>query len=120
VTKLRHAGADKVISPTQISGHQMAMAMIKPAAVELVNTLFTSRNVEIQLEEVLIDEDSSLAHKAIIDTFDRQICNVIVIAIIRDEEIIMNPRSHDIVLPGDNLVLFGSRQDLEKVEFKNL
>jgi voltage-gated potassium channel len=114
--KLRHAGADKVISPTQIGGYQMAMAMLKPAAVDLVNTLFTSRNLEIQIEEVLITEDSPLANRPIHDSFDRKISNVIVVAIIRGERVMMNPHGHDLILAGDTLVLIGSRQDLEKME----
>ncbi|PKM76230.1 MAG: hypothetical protein CVU90_13365 [Firmicutes bacterium HGW-Firmicutes-15] len=116
VGKLRHAGADKVISPTQIGGHQMAMAMLKPATVELVDTLFSSRNLEIQLEEVIITEQSPLLYKEIKDIFNRQVSNVIVVAIIRGDGVLMNPHGHDIVLPGDTLVLIGSRQDLEKLE----
>jgi len=116
IAKLRHAGADKIISPTQIGGHQMAMSMLKPAAVDLVDTLFTSRNLEIQLEEVLITEDSSLANRAIHESFDRHVSNVIVVAIIRSERVMMNPHGHDLILPGDILVLIGSRQDLEKME----
>lgn len=116
VAKLRHAGANKVISPTQIGGHQMAMAMLKPAMVELLDTLFTSRNLEIQLEEVLITEHSPLAHNEIKNIFDRRMTNVMVVAIIRDGRMVMNPHGEDIILPGDTLVLFGSRQDLEKME----
>jgi len=116
VAKLRHAGADKVISPTQIGGRQMAMSMLKPATVDLMDTLFTSSNVEIQLEEVVIGEHSSLANKAIHDSFDRQRSNVIVVGIIRGPQVTMNPHGHDIVLPGDTLVLIGSRHDLESLE----
>ena len=116
VAKLRHAGADKVISPTQLGGRQMAMSMLKPASVDLVETLFTSRNLEIQLEEVVISERSSMAHQAIKDLFDRQVSNVIVVAIIRSEQVIMNPHGHDHVLPGDTLIFIGSRQDLERME----
>lgn len=116
VAKLRHAGADKVISPTQIGGRQMAMSMLKPAAVDLVETLFTTRNVEIQLEEIMITEDSSMANQLISNLFKRQISNIIVVAIIRDEQVIMNPHGHDYILPGDTLIIIGSRQDLEKME----
>jgi len=116
VAKLHHAGANKVISPTQIGGHQMAMAMLKPAMVELVDTLFTSRNLEIQLEEVLITEHSPLANNEIKNIFDRRMTNVMVVAIIRDGRAVMNPHGDDTILPGDTLVLFGSRQDLEKME----
>lgn len=116
VAKLRHAGADKVISPTQLGGRQMAMSMLKPASVDLVETLFTSRSLEIQLEEVMITEQSSMAHRAIKNLFNRQISNVIVVAIIRDDEVIMNPHGHDYILPGDTLIFIGSRQDLERME----
>lgn len=119
LAKLRHAGADKVISPTQIGGHQMAMAMLKPATVELIDTLFTSRNLEIQLEEVVINENSTLLHKEIKRVFNRHVNNVIVVAIIRDEGVIMNPRGYDEILAGDTLVILGSRQDLEKMEASN-
>jgi len=116
VAKLRHAGADKVISPTQIGGRQMAMSMLKPATVDLVETLFTSRSLEIQLEEVVITEHSSLANRFIKDLFKRQISNIIVVAIIRGEQVIMNPHGHDQILPGDTLIIIGSRQDLERME----
>lgn len=42
VKKLHQAGADKVISPTQIGGFQMAMSMLKPITVDMVETLYTS------------------------------------------------------------------------------
>jgi voltage-gated potassium channel len=120
VVKLQHAGADKVISPTQIGGRQMAMSILKPAMVDLVDTLFTSSNLEIQLEEVVIHEKSILANKAIHESFDRRFSNVMVVGIIRAEKVIMNPHGHDMVLSGDTLVLIGSRQDLEKMETSSL
>ena len=118
VAKLHQAGADKVISPTQSGGHQMAMAMIKPAAVEMVNTLFLSRHLEIQLEEVEISPNSLLANKLIMEAFDREVNNVVIVAIIRNEGVIMNPRGRDSILPGDTLVLIGSRQDLDSIDSK--
>ncbi|MEQ8200585.1 MAG: NAD-binding protein [Syntrophomonadaceae bacterium] len=118
VAKLHQAGADKVISPTQSGGHQMAMAMIKPAAVEMVNTLFLSKHLEIQLEEVEISEYSLLANRPINTAFDREKNNVVIVAIIRNEEVIMNPRGKDVILPGDTLVLIGSRHDLEVIDSK--
>jgi len=116
VGKLKNAGADKVISPTQIGGRQMAMAMVKPRAVELVETLFTTRNLELQLEEIVISAESRLANREIKDIFDRKVSNVIIVAIIRSEEVIMNPHGHDQIKPGDTLVIIGSRNDMEKME----
>jgi voltage-gated potassium channel len=60
VEKLRRAGANKVIAPAQIGGHQLAMAILKPAMIEMVDTLFSSRQMELQLEEVLINSEYPL------------------------------------------------------------
>lgn len=114
--KMRRAGADKVISPAQIGGFQMAMSILKPATVDLVDTLFTSRELQLQLEEVLVAESSSIAHQEIRQVFNREHNNIIVVSIIRDNHASLNPRGKDLILPGDTLVLIGNREDLEKME----
>lgn len=120
VEKLQRAGADKVVAPTEISGHHMAMAMLKPVSVDLVDTLFTTNNVEFQLEEVLITGHSNLAHKQIKHVFKRELTNVIIVAIIRDGQVIMNPRGAETMLPCDTLIMLGSRRDLEIIEKSTL
>lgn len=115
--KLRHAGADKIISPNHIGGHRMAMAILKPTAIELIDTLFAPHNLEIQLEEVRVTDKSPTAHRQIQDVFDRRIANVIVVAIIRKGNAIMNPSSEETLLPDDVLVLIGSSVELEKLKF---
>lgn len=114
--KMRRAGADKIISPAQIGGYQMAMSILKPATVDLVNTLFTSRDLQLQLEEVLIEEASPAANKEIRQIFNREHNNIIVVSIIRKDDIKLNPRGKDVILPGDILVLIGNREDLERME----
>lgn len=116
VDKLQRAGADKVVAPTEISGHHMAMAILKPVSVDLVDTLITANNVEFQLEEVLITDHSNLAHKQIKEVFKRDLANVIIVAIIRDGQIIMSPRGAETILPCDTLIMLGSRRDLEITE----
>ncbi len=116
VEKLRRAGADKVISPTQIGGHQMAMSMLKPVTVDLVDTLFTIPNKELQLEELLIAETSPLVNQDIKSIFGREEVEMRVIAIIRDNEVRMNIHGYDKVLIGDTLILLGSRTALEQLE----
>ena len=115
VVKLRHAGADKIISPNQIGGHRMAMAMLKPIAIEFIDTLFAPHNVEIQLEELLITEHSPLANRPLQSFFNRNACNLIVVAALRDGNVKMNPRGEDIALPGDMLVLIGSGAEMDKM-----
>jgi voltage-gated potassium channel len=116
VAKLRHAGADKIISPDQIGGHRMAMAILKPSAVELMETLFAPHNLEIQLEEVLIAEHSPMARKPVKGYFGQGVSDVMLVAIIRESGAKMNPESDETIMPGDVLVLIGSSKDLQKME----
>lgn len=116
IEKLRRAGANKIISPALISGHRMAMAMLKPVSVDLVDTLFTANNMQFQLEEVVITDKSLIANKKIKEVFKRDYTNVIVVAIIRNNNMDMNPKGDHIILPGDTVIMLGSRQDLEKME----
>ncbi|WP_054692959.1 potassium channel family protein [Syntrophomonas palmitatica] len=115
IQKLLRAGADKVISPTQIGGYQLAMAMVKPVTVDMVDTLFTSSNQQLQLEEMHITSSSSLVDHPIRSAFgnDRK---VTIIAIIRANEVLMNIRGDDHIRAGDTLILVGPRSELEKIE----
>jgi len=116
VAKLRHAGADKIISPNQIGGHRMAMAMLKPAAIELLDTLFAPHKLEIQLEELLVNDKSPMAHKPVKDFFGDGASDVMLVAIIRASGAKMNPSGDEIILPEDVLVLIGSNKELKMIE----
>ncbi|MEA5097837.1 MAG: potassium channel protein [Burkholderiaceae bacterium] len=118
VVKLRHAGADKIISPNQLGGHRMAMAMLKPTAIEFIDTLFAPHRLEIQLEELLVTEKSPLANRPLDTLFDRETCDLIVVAIIREGGVKMNPPRDHIVQPGDVLVLIGSDAEMAKMAAK--
>jgi len=115
IKKLIQAGADKVISPTQIGGFQLAMAIIKPVTVEMVDTLFTSNNQQLQMEEMIIAPTSPLANAMIKNAFTAD-KKARIIAIIRKGEVMMNIHGNDHILAGDTLILVGARHDLEKIE----
>ncbi len=116
VAKLRHAGADKIISPDQIGGYRMAMAILKPTAIELMETLFAPHKLEIQLEEMLITKQSPMARKPVKDYFGKGMSDAMLVAIIRESGAKMNPDDDEMILPDDVLVLIGSSKDLKKIE----
>jgi voltage-gated potassium channel len=119
VAKLRHAGADKIISPDQIGGHRMAMAILKPSAIELMDTLFAPHNVDIQMEEVLVRENAALAHRQVMTFFGSGVSAVMLVSIIRQGQVKMNPSASETILPNDVLVLIGSVDELKKIEQHN-
>jgi len=115
IKKLLRAGADKVIAPTLIAGSQMARAMLKPLTVGLIDTLYTSTNEHINIEEFFITLGSALIGKDIVTLLSNQ-NKVAIIAIIRDSEFMINVRGNTIIHEGDTLVLIGSREYLDKLE----
>ncbi|MEN6348247.1 MAG: potassium channel protein [Syntrophomonas sp.] len=116
VQKLRRAGADKVIAPTQVGGFQLATAILKPTTVDMVENLFTGSNLQFQLEEIVITPTSPLANQQVKHALANRPIQVTIIAVIRNNDVIMNVRGSDIILPGDTLILVGSKAALEEIE----
>ena len=118
VAKLRHAGADKIVSTDKIGGHRMAMSILKPQAVELLDTLVAPNQLEIQIEELRVTENSSLVDQPLGAFFTRNEGDLIVVALIRDSEVKMHPGPDHIVQVDDVLVLIGSSDQMDGVADK--
>ena len=59
--KLERAGADRVVSPYQIGGLQLAQTALRPAVVDFVQLATSSDNLELNMEQVQIGEGAPLA-----------------------------------------------------------
>ena len=64
-SKLMKAGADRVINPERIGGTRMALSILKPAAVEYMDRIFTSDNENFRIEELFLTEGTKMAGKTI-------------------------------------------------------
>lgn len=121
IEKLKRAGADKVVAPALLSGQHMANAMLKPVSVELVETLFSNRHLEIQMEELRIQKGSPVIGKELKEAFARKKdLNVMVVAIIRDDQVMLNPTASEVIREDDTLVVLGSKKHLELLELSSL
>jgi len=117
VNKLYRAGADKVITPAQLGGFRLAMAMLKPETVDLVDTLFRFGQNEMQLEALHVTSSAQLAGHTIKEAFTGDLTlKVTILAIIRDTDILLNIRGEDVILAGDTLIIIGSKDDLKTIE----
>src|SRR4029077_8664135 len=52
ISKLKKAGADRVISPYRIGAVQMAQTALRPAVVDFVEIATSSANLELSMEQV--------------------------------------------------------------------
>src|SRR5206468_12247277 len=83
--KLKRAGADRVISPYQIGGVQIAQSALRPAVVDFMEFATSSDNLELAMEQIPIAARSSLANRTIVDANLRQQYGVIVVGIQRED-----------------------------------
>jgi voltage-gated potassium channel len=118
-TKLKRAGANRVISPYQIGGVQIAQTAIRPAVVDFMDLATNSDNVELAMEEITITPVSRLANQSLISSNLRGRYGVIVIGIQReDHRMEFNPEPDTPIRPGDKLVVLGRPDSLKRLEIE--
>jgi voltage-gated potassium channel len=116
-SKLVRAGADRVVSPYQIGGLQLAQTALRPAVVDFVQIATSSENLELNMEQVRIGETAALANRTILDANLRQRFGVVVVGIQRaDGRMEFNPPPDATMRPGDHLVVLGHTANLRELE----
>jgi len=114
--KLVRAGADRVISPYQIGGLQLAQTALRPAVVDFVQLATSSENLDLSMEQVRIGERAELAGQSLINAGLRQRFGVVVVGIQRaDGRMDFNPAPESEMWPGDQLVVLGRAENLRNL-----
>ncbi|MER2121881.1 MAG: TrkA family potassium uptake protein [Solibacillus sp.] len=104
---LEAIGADWVIYPERDMGERVANQLLSP---NLLNYIELSKNYNI--EEIKIP--SRMIGKNLKELDIRAKFNVSIIAIVRNDDIIVSPSPEELLQPKDLLVTIGSRKDLTK------
>jgi voltage-gated potassium channel len=116
-TKLRRAGANRVVAPYAIGGLKVAQAVLRPAVVDFIELATRTEHLDLQIEETLIREGSRLDGRTLRDSRLRQDLGVIVVAIKRaGGHLVSNPPGDAVMAPGDTLIALGDRQNLDRLE----
>ena len=116
-TKLTRAGADRVVSPYEIGGLQIAQTALRPAVVDFFELATSSDNLELAMEEITVGQTSGLAGRSILSANLRQRFGVIVVGIQRrDLRMEFNPEPDVIIGGGDKLVVLGRPDSLKRLE----
>jgi voltage-gated potassium channel len=116
-TKLRRAGASRVVAPYAIGGLKMAQAVLRPAVVDFIELATRTEHLDLQIEETLIGTGSRLAGQTLRDSRLRQDLGIIVVAIKKEGgHLQSNPPRDAVMTPGDTLIVLGDRQNLDRLE----
>ncbi len=115
--KLMRAGANRVLSPYQLGGVQMAATALRPAVVDFMRLATSSERLDLAAEQVEVAASTRLVGRSIKDANLRQEFGVIVVAIERKAgNMEFNPSPETIIAAGDQLVVLGHPDQLKALE----
>lgn len=113
--KLRLAGANHIVLPDTISAIQIANLIIRPTGLDFLNNadersylneLLT--NVEVQMEELQVTQQSQFVGKTLMELQVRSKGAFLVIALRRvNERLIFRPSGSQLLNPQDTLIIIG-------------
>jgi voltage-gated potassium channel len=111
--KMRRAGADRVITPTEIGGRRMASMVMRPMVVDFLDLVAGGQRTELKLEEITLSAGDPYVGMTIADAHIRSTTGVYVLAVHgSDDSVNSNPSSDTVMRPGDRLVVLGSEDQL--------
>lgn len=114
-SKLIRAGANRVVAPTIIGGHRMAMALTKPAVGDFLDSL-TANDLELGFEQLEVEAGSKLIGRKLSETNIRSELDIVIVSIRRSHgEIVFNPSGDAKIETGDMLIAIGRADALAKL-----
>ena len=114
-SKLIRAGANRVVAPTIIGGHRMAMALTKPAVGDFLDSV-TANDLELGFEQLEVDAVSTLVGRKLSESVIRSELNIVIVSIRRnDGQIIFNPSGETKIESGDMLIAIGNAESLARL-----
>jgi len=116
-TKLKRAGATKVISPYVMGAARMAQAILRPSVLDFIEIATAGKNYELQIEESRVTSDSILVGKSLVTSGIRKDLGIIIVGIKKEDgQMHFNPASETVIEPGDVLITLGEPAAIENLE----
>lgn len=115
--KMQRAGADRVVSPYQIGGRQMASILTRPNVTEFLDFVTLDSGLELWLEELRIESDSPLAGQTVVEANLRKATGATLVALLRSSTgTTLTPEGSTRLEAGDELIVLGTRDQLARLE----
>ena len=119
VVKLKHAGADRVLSPYAIGGHRMANLALQPNVVDFFDTLINAEIPDLAIQEVTLMAPSQLIGKTIADAQNTLTDGTIILAIKKPSGLVIGSRLETRIESGDAAMVVGTKEQLSAFARKN-
>jgi voltage-gated potassium channel len=115
-SKLKKAGANRVVKPYEIGGNRMAELLLRPGVIEFIDVVAREKNVDLSMEELAVNERSSLIGKTLAELPIRKDLNIIIVSINKLKGgFIYNPKSSTVIEQNDKLIALGEKVNLSEL-----
>jgi len=114
-TKLKRAGADRVVSPSNIGARRMALLAIRPAVADFIDTVVFRRGRELQMENIIVPNSSPLIGQTVKAIRQRSQANILAINR-KSGKLLTNPADEESIELDDRLVIMGTAEQLTALE----
>jgi voltage-gated potassium channel len=116
-TKMKRAGANRVVCPYSISGNRVAQAVLRPTVVDFIELATRTEHLELQIEEMAVSPRGRLAGITLQESGLRRERGIIVMAIKKpDGKMVYNPFGETRLEAGDILIALGNRKQLDEFD----
>lgn len=116
-SKLRKAGADKVVSPYAIGGREMATLMLKPMVSDYLDVVTGGGELELRVEQFELLPESPVIGKSIIQLKIRQETGANVLAVRKDgRPFDTNPQPDTVLEKSDIIIAAGTPGEIQALE----
>jgi voltage-gated potassium channel len=117
-SKLRRAGANRVISPYQLGGHRIALALIRPSVSDFLDRIYSfGVGIHVDLGQLHVREGSRLAGQQVGTSDLRKLHNVNILAIQKPNgEITITPDPKQELETGAVLIVIGPPENIYRLE----
>ena len=112
-SKLRQAGADRMVNPHLIGGVRMAALVSNPGSAEFLDVVMQDEGFEVRLADFDVAEGSPFAGCSLADIRIRSITGANVLAVRRGGSYTTNPPPRFVLEPGDLFIALGAEEQLE-------
>jgi len=118
--KLLHAGADKVIAPSEVGADRMAQVVLRPNVDEFMDQVLHTNALSLQIDEVEVHPQAPLAGQSLAESNFRQQFDAVVIGIIDADtgNMTFNPTPTSRIDAGDILIVLGDSEVIHTLREK--
>jgi len=115
-SKLKQAGANRVVLPQRSGGRRMAMLSLRPAVADFIETVAMSRGQELLLEDINVADNSPLVQLTT-DQAEEYTHGARIVAIRQASgNLLVKPSAETPIQAGDQLVIMGTPKQLQALE----